>query len=238
MKGNFTSNYGHILTPWPYLLQEKHNMVAQSLRPVAGWGCGACVGVPGSRHFNIASISVGAEGGGSACAGTAGSRHFSIASRSANPTKGPVMAATTCSVGPSVGSLTAYTGRSAVRSPCCGLDKSALGTTLGAENRWDCSSPTVPGSIDIYIGTDPGTKPGLRGLRVTTSKSMVSVSRSSPAAFKSFGSSDCSRLIFKFLTNPDHVQPSQLSHRCPDKITLGHGHQIVAVREPATTTRL
>ena len=45
------------------------------------------------------------------CAGTVGSSHFSITSRLANPTKGPVMAEITCSVGTSVGSLTAYTSR-------------------------------------------------------------------------------------------------------------------------------
>ena len=82
------------------------------------------------------------------------------------------------------------------------------------------------------IGTDTS------GLRVTISESIVSVSRSSPAASKTFGSSDFSGLIFEYLVNPDHVQPSQLSHRCPDKIILGHGHQIVAVREPTTTRRL
>ena len=47
--------------------------------------------------------------------------------------------------------------------------------------------------------------------------------RSSPAASETSGSSGCSWLIFKFLVNPDHVHPSQLSHRRPDKITLGHG---------------
>ena len=94
-----------------YLPQEKHNSVAQSLWVVAGCGCGACVSVPGSRRFNIASISVGAERGGGACAGTSGSRRFSINSRSANSTEGSVTAATTCSVGKSVSSLTTYTGR-------------------------------------------------------------------------------------------------------------------------------
>ena len=134
MKGKFTSNCGHLPTPWPYLPQENHNTIAQSLWAVAGRDCGACVSVPGNRHFNIASISVcaargggacsgksgsrrfsivsipvAAERGGGACAGTAGRRRFSITSRSANPTEGPVTAATTCSVGPSAGSLTAYT---------------------------------------------------------------------------------------------------------------------------------
>ena len=106
MKGNLTSNCGHLFTPGPYWPQEKHNIVDQSLRAVAGGGCGACVSVPVSRRFNIASISVGAGRCGGACAGPSGSRRFSIASRSANPTEGPVTAATTCSVGTSVGSLT------------------------------------------------------------------------------------------------------------------------------------
>ena len=73
-------------------------------------GGGVCAGTAGSRRFSIVSRSVDAERGGGACAGTAGSRRFTIVSRSANPTKGLVTAATTCSVDPSVDSLTAYTG--------------------------------------------------------------------------------------------------------------------------------
>ena len=97
--------------------------------PGRGCGCGACVGIPRSRHFNISvdarlggsacvgsrrvsiiSRSVGTERGGGACANTDENRRFSIVSRSANLIEGPVKAATTCSVGPSVSSLTAYTG--------------------------------------------------------------------------------------------------------------------------------
>ena len=90
MKGNLTSKCGHISTSWRYWPQEKHNTIDQSVRAVAGRDCGACVSVPVSRRFNIASISVGAERGGGAGAGTSGGRRFSIASRSANPTEGPV----------------------------------------------------------------------------------------------------------------------------------------------------
>ena len=63
MKGNLTSICGHLPTLWPYLPQEKHNTIDQSLRAVAGGGCGACISVPVSRRFNNASISVGAERG-------------------------------------------------------------------------------------------------------------------------------------------------------------------------------
>ena len=75
-------------------------------------GGGACSGTAGSRRFSIVLRSVGAERGGCGCAGTAGTRRFSIVSRLTNPTEGPVTAATTCSIGPSVGSLTAYTASS------------------------------------------------------------------------------------------------------------------------------
>ena len=71
---------------------HRRSTILKSQRAVAGRGCGACVTVPGSRHFNMASNSVGAERGGGACAGMARSRRFSIISRLANPTEGPVMA--------------------------------------------------------------------------------------------------------------------------------------------------
>ena len=100
MKGKLSYNCGHLPTPWPYLPQEKHYTVAQSLWVVTGRGCGACVSVTRSRRFSIASIPVCAERGGAAYAGTFSSRRFSIASSSANPTEGPV----TVAVGTSVGS--------------------------------------------------------------------------------------------------------------------------------------
>ena len=61
-----------------------------------------------NRRFSIVSISVCTWRDGGACAGVVRSKRLNSASRSANPTEGPVTAATTWSAGTNAGSLTVY----------------------------------------------------------------------------------------------------------------------------------
>ena len=118
-------------------------------------------------------------------------------------------------------------------------------TTLGAESRRlpldGCGSICTNSSRVPHCVCQYGLRCRIavrRSWRVTIPESVVTSGRSSPAASKTFVSSVCFRLIFELLVNPDHVQPSQFSHCCPDRIILGHGHQIVVVREPTMITRL
>ena len=128
--------------------------------------------------------------------------------------------------------------RSAVRSTCCRLDKSALGCDTGghypmglAAQNWTvsichhsgswieeaalgglaASAPTISGSIVISIGMDSGVGLGPRGWKVATPESMVSVNRSSPVASETSGSFGCSRLIFEFCVLSIQTTCSQVS---------------------------
>ena len=169
------------------------------------------------RHFNIASISVGAERGGSACAcaGTAGCRRVSIVSRSMGAERGGDACASTA------GSRR-FVSRSVVQS------EAAVPVPVRPE----------AGVSDIFIYR--------HGLRCRTGSALLESDNSRIYGFGEPIISGCIQNVWvvvllsahiQIFVNPDHMHRSQLSHHYPDKIILSHGHQIVAVREP-TITRL